>query len=419
MRRLIVGGAGLGALVVAAVVLSGGSGADARVITPYVVVFDDGVDVDAKVAELERSEHFRADHHYRASLHGFAAKLSGRQRDAIAHDPAVESIHDDAPVRLPTARSSRTVPLASGVKRIGGGTKPADGVAVAVLDTGVDLSHPDLNAVAGTNCVGGANRRASAVSDGHGHGTHVAGTIAGRNGIGVAPGTTVYAVKVLDDGGRGSTSQLICGIDWVTANAAKLGIRVANLSLGMPGSPDTSCGRTSKDVLHKAICAAARAGVVFVVAAGNDAADIAGDVPSGYPEVLAVTAVADSDGADGGRGAATSCGQRERDDTAASFSNYATSADGDAHLVAAPGVCIRSSWPGGGYRTISGTSMAAPHVAGTVALCIASGRCAGTPAAIIQRIRADADAHGSRFAGDDHAPHDGRLYGDLVWAGGY
>lgn len=419
MRRLIVGAVGLGAVIVTALTVSGNGAADARVITPYVVVFNDGVDADAKIAELERSQQFRADHHYSASLPGFAARLSGRQRDAIAHDPAVESIHDDAPVRLPTARSSRTVPLASGVKRIGGGTKAADGVAVAVLDTGVDLTHPDLNALVGTNCVGGADRRPTAVNDGHGHGTHVAGTIAGRDGVGVAPGTTVYAVKVLDDEGRGSTSQLICGIEWVTANAKKLRIRVANLSLGMPGSPDSSCGRSSKDVLHKAICAAARAGVVFVVAAGNDAADIAGDIPSGYPEVLAVTAIADSDGDDGGQGRATSCGQRERDDTAASFSNYATSADGDAHLVAAPGVCIRSSWPGGGYRTISGTSMAAPHVTGTVALCIASGRCSGSPSDIIARIRADADAHGSRFAGDDHAPRDGRFYGDLVWAGGY
>src|SRR5207247_552287 len=161
------------------------------------------------------------------------------------------------------------------------GTKTATGVAVAVLDTGIDLAHPDLTAVAGTNCTGGANRRSTAVADGNGHGTHVAGTIGGRGGIGVAPGTTVYAVKVLDDRGRGST---------------------------------------------------------------------------------------------------TACGPRERDDTAASFSNYAGDASGTAHVIAAPGVCIRSAWPGGGYRTISGTSMAAPHVAATVALCIASARCTGAPA---------------------------------------
>src|SRR5207253_10662594 len=158
--------------------------------------------------------------------------------------------------------------LATGVKRIGGGTKSATGVAVAVLDTGVDLSHPDLSALVGTNCVGGANRRLTAVADGHGHGTHVAGTIGGKGGIGVAPGTTVYAVKVLDDEGRGTSSSLLCGIEWVTANASRLGIRVASLSLGMSGEPDTTCGRTSHDVLHKAICASVAAGVVYVVAAG-------------------------------------------------------------------------------------------------------------------------------------------------------
>lgn len=412
-----------GAIVVAAgigLAVSSANSADAQLVAPYVVVFADGVDAGAKVAELERAHGFRADHTYASSLSGFAARLAGRQRDAIARDGAVVSIHADRAIRLPpTARTKRTVTLSTGVQRIGGGTRTALGVAVAVLDTGIDLTHPDLTAMVGTNCVGGATRRPTAVSDGHGHGTHVAGTIGGRGGIGVAPGTTVYAVKVLDDAGRGNTSQLICGIDWVTANASRLGIRVASLSLGMTGEPDTTCGRTSRDVLHKAICASVAAGIVYVVAAGNDATDIAHDVPSGYPEVLAVTAMSDTDGAPGGRGAASTCGQRERDDAYASFSNYAGDAEGDAHLVAAPGVCIRSSWPGGGYRTISGTSMAAPHVSGVVALCIASGRCRGTPAAIIRQVRADAAAHGNGFSGDDRAPVAGRRYGDLVWAGGY
>lgn len=418
MRMFVAGIVVVGAAV-GGIALSGVTTASAQVIAPYVVVFNDGVDAGAKTSGLERAQSFRADHRYSASLSGFAAKLAPRQRDAIAHDPDVASVHEDRAVRLPPARSSRATPLATGVQRIGGGAKAAAGVAVAVLDTGIDLTHPDLNAVAGTNCTGGPNRRTSAVSDGHGHGTHVAGTIAGGSGIGVAPGTAVYAVKVLDDTGRGSTSQLICGIEWVTANARRLGIRVANLSLGMPGTPDPECGRASRDVLHKALCSSIAAGVVYVVAAGNDATDIAGDVPSGYPDVLAVTAMADSDGAAGGRGAVTACGQRERDDTPASFSNYASRAADAAHLIAAPGVCIRSSWPGGGYRSISGTSMAAPHVSGAVALCIASGRCSGTPAAIIRQLRADASAHGAGFTGDDSAPRNGRRYGDLVWAGGY
>ncbi|HEY3218777.1 MAG TPA: S8 family serine peptidase [Candidatus Limnocylindria bacterium] len=391
-----------------------------QVIAPYVVVLADGSDVRTTVDELERTHGFRAEHRYTASLAGFAARLAPRQREAIARDPSVAAIHDDRAARLaPPARTTRASALATGVRRVGGGTKAATSVAVAVLDTGVDLTHPDLSALPGTNCVGGANRRTSAVSDGHGHGTHVAGTIAGKGGIGVAPGTTVYAVKVLDDQGRGSTAQLICGIDWVTANAARLGIRVASLSLGMPGRPDGDCGRSSRDVLHKAICKSVEAGIVYVVAAGNDAGDIAGDVPSGYPEVLAVAAMSDSDGAPGGHGGNATCGARERDDTFARFSNYAGDAGGAAHLIAAPGVCIRSAWPGGGFRTISGTSMAAPHVAAAAALCIAGGRCTGTPAAVIRRVRADAAAHGDGFAGDEHGAITRRHYGDLVWAGGY
>ena len=416
MRRAIFVGV---ALIAAGIALFQTQRADADLIAPYVVVLRDGVEPVAKTAELSRTHGFVADHTYTASINGFAARLAGRQRDAIARDPAVVSIHEDKAVRLsPPGRTTRSSAIATGVRRIGGGTKAATGVAVAVLDTGVDLTHPDLTALAGTNCTGGANRRKNAVTDGHGHGTHVAGTIAGKGGIGVAPGTAVYAVKVLDDAGRGSTSQLICGIDWVTANASKLGIRVASLSLGMPGEPDTDCGRSSRDVLHKAICASVAAGVVYVVAAGNDASDIAHDVPAGYPEVLAVAAMSDTDGAPGGRGGTATCGQPERDDSFASFSNWAGDAAGASHLIAAPGVCIRSAWPGGGYHTISGTSMAAPHVSAAVALCIASGRCAGRPAAIIAQVRADAASHGGGFAGDDHAPAS-RHYGDLVWAGGY
>ena len=413
MRLLLLGGVSL--VVAVAWVLV--PRADADVIAPYVVVFEDGVDAKAKVAELEKAHAFRADHTYVSSITGFAAKLARRQRDAIARDPAVVSVHEDKALRLaPPTRSTRGATLATGVRRIGGGTKGATGVAVAVLDTGVDLSHPDLTALVGTNCVGGASRRLSAVSDGHGHGTHVAGTIGGKGGIGVAPGTTVYAVKVLDDAGRGSTSQLICGIDWVTANASRLGIRVASLSLGMPGEPDSDCGRSSRDALHKALCASIANGVVYVVAAGNAASDIAHDVPAGYPEVLAVAAMSDSDGAPGGKGPPVTCARSERDDSFATFSNYA--ADG-SHIVAAPGVCIRSAWPGGGYRTISGTSMAAPHVSATVALCIASGRCRGSPAAILRQIRADAAGHGDGFTGDEHTPIARRHYGDLIWAGTY
>jgi len=129
--------------------------------------------------------------------------------------------------------------------------------------------------------------------------------------------------------------------------------------------------------------------------------------------------MSDTDGVGGGRGANASCGQSERDDAFASFSNYAGSTGDAGHIIAGPGVCIRSSWPGGGSKTISGTSMAAPHVAATVALCISAGRCRGTARSIIAQIRSDAAAHGDGFRGDEHGPLARRHYGDLVWAGGY
>lgn len=112
-------------------------------------------------------------------------------------------------------------------------------------------------------------------SDGNGHGTHVAGTIGARyNGsgvVGVAPGIRLYSVRVLNNAGSGSTASVVCGIDWVTKNAAKLAIKVANMSLGGGGSDDGNCGNTNNDAMHKAICSSVAAGVTYVVAAGTAA----------------------------------------------------------------------------------------------------------------------------------------------------
>ena len=389
-----------------------GTALGGRIPGQYIVVVKAGYDGRAVARDHARLAGADVLYTYRTALNGYAARLTPAGLAAVRADRRVAFVSADRTVHALT----QTLP--TGVNRIQGDASSTIsgngsgmvGTAVAVIDTGIDTSHPDLNVVGGKNCSTGQSYR-----DGNGHGTHVAGTIAanddGSGVVGMAPGAPLYAVRVLNNSGSGSWSSVICGVNWVTANAASNGIRVANMSLGGSGS-DGSCASST---LHQAICNSVAAGVTYVVAAGNSNANFSSFVPAAYDQVLTVTAIADFNGAPGGGSAAT-C-RADVDDTAADFSNFTTSGSADAnHTIAAPGVCILSTWKGGGYNTISGTSMASPHVAGTAALCIWSGACTGTPSQIIAKLRSDAAAQPASYG---FAGVSGRYYGSLVYAGGY
>jgi subtilisin family serine protease len=260
--------------------------------------------------------------------------------------------------KTPPSAPAETVPW--GVDRIdadlawpGGATGAA--VKVGVIDTGIQLSHPDL----GANIKGGYNAINSSKSadDDNGHGTHVAGTIGAIDNeigvIGTAPQVDLYAIKVLDRRGSGYLSDVIEGLDWAVAN----GMDVVNMSLG--SSSDVGAFRT-------AVTNADAAGLVMVAAAGNDYGAAVG-YPAAYPEVIAVSAV-------------------DSYDSLASFSSVGPEVD-----FAAPGVSVPSTYKGSTYKSLSGTSMASPHVAGAAALVLGA-KGPLTPAEVKARLTATADS---------------------------
>jgi subtilisin len=399
--------------------LLGAAFASAASAARYVVVLDEGVDSDALAAYHEGFAGVSIGHRYRHALNGYAAEITtGGSLAAIKADGRVAFVSTDRVMRT----AAQTLP--TGINRIDGelsSTASGNGsgavnVNVAVIDTGIS-AHSDLNVVGGKSCTVGLGW-----DDANGHGTHVAGTIAAKddgNGVvGVAPGANLYAVKVLTDAGVGLTSDIICGIDWVTSTRTDLNpnnnIAVANMSLGGGGSDDNNCGNSNNDAYHRSICNSVNAGVVHVVAAGNDGVDFRSTSPATYGEVLTVTAIADFNGVPGG-GAAATC-RNDVDDTEANFSNWAVLAADQNHTIAAPGVCINSTWMLGGYNTISGTSMASPHVAGVAALCISTGACTGTPAQVISKLRADAQSYNTANPGYGFTSPGGRYYGYLTRA---
>ncbi|MDI6637500.1 MAG: S8 family peptidase [Bacillota bacterium] len=217
------------------------------------------------------------------------------------------------------------------------GSATGRGVRVAVLDTGIDMSHPDLkaNIEGGFDCI---NETTDVVDD-NGHGTHVAGTIAALDNdfgvVGVAPEARLYAVKAFDSRGQGQVSDIVQGMEWCITNR----VQVINMSFGTADS---------SRALTVAINKAAEAGIVMIAAAGNDGRRDGVLYPARDPNVMAVTA-------------------STRDDRIASFSNSGTQV-----AVAAPGEDVYSTYRDGGYKSLTGTSMACPHVAGVVALLLST-----------------------------------------------
>jgi subtilisin family serine protease len=356
----------------------------------YIVVLRDGSNTDLLAREHAARYGFDVAHLYHTALNGYAAPFSAAVADRLRGDPNVDYVSPDFTDAAPKQPGDSVIdpPLSApynfqsaptGVRRIGASTNgktqtlanDGAGIGVAVIDTGIQLNHADLKPVQnGKNCV---NPNLTAEDDA-GHGTHVAGTIAARDNnfgvVGVAPAATLFAVKVLNANGQGTWSQVICGVEWVTANATAKGIRVANMSLGGYASitpSNANCTNGNNDALHTAICNSVKGGVTYVVAAGNDGSNASSFTPAGYEEVIAVSAWSDTNGAPDATGANYTClgWGVQTDETWATGTNYGSVVD-----IAAPGVGIRSTTMGGSYGYKCGTSMAAPHVSGAAALAL-------------------------------------------------
>jgi subtilisin family serine protease len=308
----------------------------------YIVVLKSG-----KVASTVAAEHDATVlHTYKKALNGFAASMTARKARQLAADPDVAFVQANVVHRISDTQAN---PPSYGLDRIDQRNRPvnnaytynttASNVHAYVIDTGIRTSHQDFGgrATSGFDAVDGGT-----ADDCNGHGTHVAGTVGG-GAYGVAKGVQLVGVRVLDCEGSGTTAQVVAGIDWVTANAQKPA--VANMSLG--GSADTA--------LDNAVRASITSGVTYAIAAGNGlfglfALDACTQSPARVTQAITVSAVGSND-------------------AKSSWANRGTCVD-----VFAPGINIPSTWNTNdtATNTISGTSMAAPHVAGAAALYLAT-----------------------------------------------
>ena len=334
----------------------------------YIAVFGDQVrDIPAAIQAIEKQKGLGIEKKFKNAIRGFSFSAGKAVANGLSKRPDIKYVVADSAIstfaqNLPTGVDRVDADLVVSID--GQDNDLLNRVNVAVLDTGIDADHADLNTIGGKRFYVDSRGRVASdnnFDDDHGHGTFVAGTIGAVDNtigtVGVAPGVGLYAVKVLDSNGSGYTSVIIEGLDHIIDlnldNNAANDIHVANMSIG---------GGFNR-ALNDAVQGAIQQGIVCVVAAGNSAADSKNFSPASAPDAITVSALADSDGQPGGFGGSTTSGS---DDFFATFSNYGSVID-----LCAPGVNILGPIPGA-YIRASGTSFAAPHVSGAAALYIAN-----------------------------------------------
>ncbi len=309
----------------------------------FIVTLRDG----ASPASVAREHGVAPDFVYTAALNGFAGSISEAARSGLLRDARVSRVEPDGIARASTTQSGATW----GIDRIDQRARPlsgtytytntGSGVTAYIIDTGIDYGHAEFGGRAsfGYDAFGGNG------DDCNGHGTHVAGTVGGST-YGVAKAVTLKAVRVLDCGGSGSFSGVIAGVDWVVANHAAGAPASSNMSLG--GGASASVDDAVKRMIADGVASAVAAGNGNLIGIAQNACNYS---PARVPDAMTI-------------GSTTST------DAKSSFSNYGSCVDWFA-----PGSSITSAWIGSGStetKTISGTSMATPHVAGVAALYLQS-----------------------------------------------